>query len=233
MKREETKIINSIIIKSFESMKKNFTHALLTAIAITGATGFISCASNDDVADVNPTYNDVEKTVTTQFVLNIAAGEMPETRQSTTTVQKNSNFRGMKDAKLIGLSTGQTSYLAPFAGNSEDYAVKKTYDLGTLYSSTAVNNTGEKNATESSHRVLELTLPLTTDAMLVYGRAIPGNDDEENGKVVYNVDATPENTTFDLVSRITDANKYTQTCNLFALILNRIMLSEIKENVLL
>ncbi len=210
-------------------MKKLFNYALFGAIALTGAVGFTSCSSSDDVVE-NPNFNPETNEVTTQFVLNIASGEMPSTRQSADVVQKNNNFRGMQDAKLIALSTGKAStWLAPFEGTSTSYAVNKTYDLGTLYAQNAVTNSGTTNAESSSRRVVELTMPLTTDAMLVYGRAITGTDDEDNGKVVYSVNSTPENTTFDLVSRLTDADQYTQTCNLVALIINRIMLSEVTE----
>jgi hypothetical protein len=221
-------------------MKKIRFIAYAGAIALL-STGFASCASNDEIADQNPTYDPVEKTVTTQFVLNIASSEMPETRQSATTVQKAKNFRGMQDAKLIGLSTGKTYdpdhptyWLAPFAGTSTGYTVNKTYDLGTLYGTTAVDNNPESdNAENSSHRVVELTLPVQTDAMLVYGRAIPGDDVEENGKVVYAVNATPESTTFSLVSRLGDNSEaYTQTCNLAALLLNRVMLSQVAAHPL-
>ena len=225
-------------------MKKFFNLTLLSAIALTGTSVFTGCSSSDDiilpveqkkVAD-NPTYDPVGQTVTTQFVLNISAATNNNTRQTATTVQRNANFRGMKDAKLIGLATN-SSYLAPYAGgttttdwNATSGIKSKMYDLGTLYGANAVSNTGTDNADNSSHRVVELTLPLTTDAMLVYGRAIPSGTDEENGKVVYNVTTAPENTTFDLVSRLGDNNaKYVQTCNLAALVLNRIMLSEIAE----
>ena len=228
-------------------MKKNYVYALMSAIALTGAMGLTSC-SEEEMVDVNPTYDSVEKTVTTRFVLNIASDEMASTRQSATTVQKNNNFRGMQNAKLIGLSTGKTYdsehptfWLAPFSGSSTGYSVIKSYDLGTLYANGSINNTGAEDPTaanptnstnrnSSSHRVVELTLPLQTDAMLVYGRAIPAGDNEENGKVVDNVNATPENTTFELVPRLEDSQAYTQTCNLAALILNRIMLSQVAEH---
>ena len=217
-------------------MKKYFNYALASAIVLLSTNVFIACSSSDDLAvEDNPTYDPVAKTVTTQFVLNVAGGEMNATRQSATTVQRNANFRGMQDAKLIGLATGNSSYLAPFAGGATvtDWSAAsgtkaKTYDLGTLYGATAVNNTDANNANNSSHRVLELTLPLTTDAMLVYARAIPSGTDEENGKVTANITANPENTTFDLVPRI--ANKkdsYDQTCNLTALIINQILKSEV------
>lgn len=212
-------------------MKKISIYAFMSAIALTGAVGFTSCSSNDDVTtDVNPSYDPVAQTVNTKFVLNINPAEQGTTRQTSTTVQKANNFRGMKDAKLIGLSTGKaSSFLAPFLSSSTGFDVNHTYDLGTLYASGSVDNEPESdNADNSSHRVVELTLPLKTDAMLVYGRAIPGTDLEENGSVVYNVAATPENTTFTLVPRMSDADAYTQCCDLATAILNRIMLSEVE-----
>ena len=217
-------------------MKKIMSFAYKSAIALLSVGFFAACSSSDDTAlDPNPTYNTETKSVTTKFVLNVSSAS--NMRQASATVQKANNFRGMKDATLIGLSTGKgSSYLAPFLGSSTGFEVKKTYDLGTLYASGSVDNTSDNNAEKSSHRVVELTLPLKTDAMLVYGRAIPVTkqegtttvtDLEENGSVVYNVNATPESTTFSLVSRMSDAATYTQCCNLAATILNQIMLSEV------
>lgn len=216
-------------------MKKYSIYAFMSAIALTGAVSSSSCSSSDDtVAEDNPNYNSVTNEVTAHFVLNVSSATSGDTRQTATTVQKNANFRGMQDAKLIGLATGNSSDLAPYAGGATvtDWTVSgtkaKTYDLGTLYGATAVDNTGDNNAESSSRRVLELTLPLSTDAMLVYARAIPSGTDEENGKVTSNITATPENITFDLVSRIGDRQtSYNETCNLAALIINRILKSEV------
>lgn len=212
-------------------MKKYFTYALASAIALAGASGFTSCSSDslsDLSGNVNPTYNAVDNTVTAQFVLNVATNTYQNgTRQSANIVQKNANFRGMKDAKLIGLSTGHSSYLAPYNGEATtdpSYKVKKTYDLGTLYAANSVDNTGTNNRDNSSRRVLQLVLPMQTDAMLVYARAIPTGTDEENGKVTMNVTGNPENTTFDLVSRLGDnTTSYDQTLAMSAAIINRIM----------
>ena len=217
-------------------MKKYFFFATMSAIALAGTLGLTACSSEDEVAAVenNPTYDPVAKTVNTQFVLNVSSATSDVTRMTATTVQKNGNFRGLQDAKLIGLSTGNSSYLAPFAGGATvtDWTASgtkaKTYDLGTLYGATAVDNTGTNNADNSSRRILELTLPLQTDAMLVYARAIPSGTDEENGKVTSNIATNPENITFDLVSRLGDRQtSYNETCNLAALIINRILKSEV------
>ena len=205
-------------------MNKRLMFAMTGAIALAGSMGLGSCSSEDEVVDVNPTYNNVTNEVTTQFVLNVATAPNQFTRQSSATVQRASNFRGMQDAHLIGLSTGNSSWLAPFAGNSTGYTVNKTFDLGTIYGSSAVNNQGTNNEDNSSHRVLELAMPINTDAMLVYARAIPSGSDEDNGKVTMNITATPENSTIDLVSRLNNrGTEYEQTCALGAAILNRIL----------
>ena len=208
--------------------KKYFFYAMMSAIALAGTLGLTACSSDDEVAAVenNPTYDPVAKTVNTQFVLNVAAGNMNTTRQSSDIVQMNTNFRGLQDAKLIALSTGKSTYLAPFNGGSTSaLAVNKTFDLGTLYGSSAV--VAANNETSSSNRILELAMPLQTDAMLVYARAIPKTDKEENGQVVMNVTNNPENTTFNLVSRIGDkSTEYNQACALGATILNLVLDAE-------
>ena len=205
--------------------KKYFFYAMMSAIALAGTLGLTACSSDDEVAAVenNPTYDPVAKTVNTQFVLNVAGGEMNTTRQSSDIVQMNTNFRGLQDAKLIALSMSHSTYLAPYNGEtSSAFNVNKTFDLGTLYGSSAV--IAANNETSSSNRILELAMPLQTDAMLVYARAIPETDKEENGQVVMNVTNNPENTTFDLVSRINNRNEeYNQTCALGATILNYVL----------
>ena len=106
-------------------MKKYFNFAFLSAIALVGTLGFTACSSTDDTVageskvEDNPTYDAVAQTVTAQFVLNVSsAANDNTTRQSATTVQKNANFRGMQDAKLIALATGNSSYMAPYAGGA-------------------------------------------------------------------------------------------------------------------
>lgn len=217
-------------------MKKYFNSALVIAIAFLGTCAFTACSSEDSVTtDNNPTYDPAANTVKTQFVLNIASPSMSSTRQSAVTVQKDHNFRGMEDAILIGLKTGSaSSFIAPLI-NTTSVIVKQSYDLGTLYGNTVVDNEGTNNAENSSRRVVELTLPTGTDAMLVYGRAIvPTNISEEtarniaNGKVNVSIDKEAVvGTTFDLVSRWSDIDVYNNTCELAALIMNRILASNV------
>ena len=206
-------------------MKKLFNYALIGAIALTGSTMLTSCSSSDDAAaeNTNPNYDPVAQTVKTQFVLNVSSAANNNTRQSSTTVQRNTNFRGIQDAKLIALSATNPTYLAPFNGESTTaFDVCKTFQLGTLYGSSAV--TPGSNQTSSSNRILELAMPLKTNSMLVYARAIPSGVVEEDGKVTMTITEAPESSTISLVSRLNNrGTEYNQTCDLGATILNRIL----------
>ena len=207
-------------------MKKRLLFAMMGAIALTGSMVLSSCSSEDEVADVNPTYNSVTNEVTTEFVLNVPSAAQQTTRMSSDAVQRNSNFLGMQDAHLISLSTGKSTWLAPFAGSTTGYEVVKNFDLGTLYGTSAV--TAANNSTSSSRRVLQLALQLKTDAMLTYARAIPGSDPNESGKVDWTVGDTPDAASFKLVSRIgSRSTEFNQTSALACKILNRIVESEI------
>ena len=87
-------------------MKKNFIYALMSAIALTGATMFSACSSSEDTADVNPNYNPEKNEVTTQFVFNVASGNTSTTRQSAVATQASSSlaandFRGIDHSYIM------------------------------------------------------------------------------------------------------------------------------------
>lgn len=224
-------------------MNKTKFYAYAGAIALL-SIGFTACSSEDEVAEVNPTFDPVAGTVTTNFVLNVSSAQNTQTRMTAATVQKNENFRGMQDARLFVLKTGKAeSFLAPYLGGT--ITPLKTFDLGNLYTTSQVSNAGTNNAENSSHRILELAMPLTSDAMLVYGRAIKASADADDavGAIItnYGTVADPSKITFDLKSRLlkseiiadptTNANYtvYNNTRKLAALIFNVIMKAETKE----
>lgn len=222
-------------------MKQLFNFALIGAIALTSATMFVGCNSSEDsvAENNNPNYNEKTNDVNVQFVLNVATAPNQFTRQSDETVQRDQNFRGIQNATLVGLATGNPGVLAPYLGGTTTTnwdatsGIKaKFYDLGTLYGSSAVNNEGTNNRDNSSRRVLQLSMPIATDAMLVYGRAIPNADTEENGKVTMTIGTAPENIKFELNQRLDEEreDEYDETCDLAVTILNRIIASAIAGN---
>ena len=88
----------SINKKTFESMKKNFVFAMMSAIALTGAVCVSSCSSSEDVADVNPTYDG--EAVKTTFTISI--GDVKSTtRMAADAVQADEAFQGMTDIYLF------------------------------------------------------------------------------------------------------------------------------------
>ena len=202
-------------------MKKYFNFALLSAIALTGTMGFTACSSSDDVAAVenNPTYDPVNGTVKSQFVLNIA-NNVKATRSGGTTVQAGGeNFRGIDNALLFAYKTsGQGFVDATFVGA----AAANRYDLGTVAAAGTIDNDGSK-----SHRILELAMPTGTDALLFYGKAIRTStaQDSEEGKVTYSVSgSTATAFHFDLTKRVGDnKTKFEHTAEILAAILTKII----------
>ena len=199
-------------------MKKTFIYAMLGAIALTGATTVTSCTSTDDVAEVNPTYNPETGEITSQFVLNVAtnAKDNASTRSGATTVQNSGNFRGINNTVLLAYQTGGQNFIGATQIKAD---AAKRYDLGMVAAENSIT-------AANSHRILELSIPTETDALLFYGKAIKGNgSDIEAGKVTYNVTGSKANQfTFSLNSRVGDnETKFQQTANLLAAILNRII----------
>ena len=208
-------------------MKKYFNFAFLGAIAFVGTFGFTACSSSDDTVaenlkvEDNPTYDPVNGTVTSQFVLNIASDTKSKGRRSSaTTVQAGGeNFRGIDNALLFAFKTsGQGFVDATFAGA----AAANRYDLGTVAAAGSLDNDGS-----NSHRILELAMPTGTDAMLFYGKAIKTgtSDVNEDGKVTYSVSgSTATAFHFDLNARVgANATRYEHTAQVLAAIMTRII----------
>ena len=204
-------------------MKKLMNFAYAGAIALISAVSFTACSSSDDAAmDPNPTYNEEKGTVTAQFVLNIASDTKQNSlRSAGTTVQAGGeNFRGIDNTVLFAYRTNGTRFVN---ATSAEAAAAKRYDLGSLVASGSLDNDGS-----NSHRILELSIPTGTDAMLFYGKAIKGTlDNYEAGKVtvtIPNLTATGFN--FALNSRIVstaDENRYTYTAELLAAVMTKII----------
>ena len=145
-------------------MKKQSIYALMSAIALAGAVGLSACSSSkDDVGEVNPGYNAQTGDVPVQFVLNISTNSQGKTRMSAGNVQEGTvPFRGIQNAKLY-------SFKLPDDG-SHVYASTlkdRVYDLDMLIDAGGLNPSG----TPKSRRVLEMSLPIGTNTLMMWGRA--------------------------------------------------------------
>ena len=201
-------------------MKKYFNYALFGAIALTSSTMLAGCSSSDDAtADItNPNFDASTGFVKSQFVLNIAS--KAQTRSDPTTVQAGGeNFRGIDNTLLFAFKTSGNGFVD---ATTADAAAANRYDLGTVAAANSLDNDGS-----NSHRILELSMPTGTDAMLFYGKAIKSSTDkdEEVGKVTYSIPAsTATGFSFALNNRVAgNSDKYEHAAQILAAIMTKIV----------
>ena len=159
-------------------MKKNFKYALLGAIALTGAVSFSACQSSDEVVE-NPNYNPEDKTVKTEFVINVTQpGE--RTRQPAS-VTGNGTFQGMRNIYLLSFTAAPTT--ASVIESSQ------VHSLNDYPSSAALS--GE--VTNSSSKWYTLYIPTQTTNFLFYAKTVNGTptNSAKDGKLNYSVEASP------------------------------------------
>lgn len=204
-------------------MRKLIKLAFAGAIALAAVACSNKIEEQQDNID-NPNFNPATKEVTTQFVLSVNTGG-PKTKMSATSVQKANNFLGIDEAHVLAYKTNMSVTdlsVEPFVLSSSK-VTDRNYPLGILYSNGSID--AANNATSSSNRIVQLSVPVDVDAMLFYGKAINSTTNNSTGKLVYNVDKTPSNTHFDLVKRLEDEVSYKHTGDLLVFIVNRIISS--------
>ena len=159
-------------------MKKINQFALMSAIALTGLVGFSSCSSSDEATETNPNYNPTTKEVLAKFVFNVSTGnastsggsqaapELTEgiTRQSSAATQASvsETFRGIDNAVLFSFKQGTDGKTI-----ATPITADKRFDLSRIIAAGAISD-------DQSSRVVETSLPLNSNTLLFYGRAIPG-----------------------------------------------------------
>lgn len=193
-----------------KTMKKLFYPSL---IALVGITGLVACSSSDE-AGVEPGPNYVPETneVVAQFVFNVSTGNTPMRMTSAATQAVNTEtFRGIDNAALFSYKQGSDGKHLAAASKAD-----KRYDISRILGRSEITK-------DKSHRVIETSLPINTNTLLFYGKAIRGSvstDEQENNlsaKDVYGYlekyslaggntdqDLTLSATTFELCSRIED-----------------------------
>lgn len=127
----------------------------LTAAMLTGAAMFTSCSNEDDMGNVNPTYDG--ESVKTQFAINIPAAKQADTRLGQDIVQ------GQDDPKFRGI--GNIS-LIPFTGTPGSGGTAGTIiNLGAIQPDELGKGTGAKV-------YYDVDLATGVNNFLFYGEAI-------------------------------------------------------------
>lgn len=144
-------------------MKKIKKFAYAGAIALLSVVGFTACSSSDGVAEVvepSPNYNPETNEVYTQFVFNVATGNTMRQTSAATQATSSDAFRGINSAVLLSFKqTDDNKHI------SAATVADKRYDLESIMSSGSIDQT-------NSHRVIETSLPLNTNSLIFYGKAI-------------------------------------------------------------
>lgn len=126
----------------------------LTAAMLTGAAMFTSCSNEDDMGNVNPTYDG--ESVKTQFAINIPYTSNANTRMSADNTQSQGTptFLGMYNIKLIPMT--------------ETGADNK--DFTSILSLAAITVNGDNDLEESFRKVYsDVNVPVGTKNFLFYG----------------------------------------------------------------
>ncbi len=193
-----------------------------TKFFVLGAISILALVAcqREPQAPVNPTYNPDDNTVLTKLILNVSSASGSETKQTAEAVQAGGgNFRGMQDVHLLTYDIPDAKHGPKGADDFFLYDLTsatqgKDFDLGVMM----LPGTADS---EKGTRVLELALPLQTNAILLYGRATrTGLDADEK---LGHVDAsgnTLADVTFSLKNRM---NNQLDKFKLFGDLMGRIL----------
>ncbi len=172
---------------------------------LAGAIVLASAVACTPKEAINPNFDAKTNTVNADFVFNVSTGMTPQTKMSSANTQATTaeTFRGISDAQLFAYKLGVANDGKHVATAT---ASDKTYSLGNLLTQGALDPDGSPK----SRRVIELALPLETNALMFWGKApqTGSNPDVEQGKVDFNAsNADISNHAFSLVRAFPSAKE--------------------------
>lgn len=184
-----------------------------------------ACQREAKVAD-NPTYDPVENTVKTQFVMSVSTGTGKDTKTTAEMAQvgDDAKFLGMDQVHLLAYHLDD-SYKTPSHGHyffktmvEKDgqltpVAAVRDFNLGTLFGEGTVSSS-------KSSRTVELAFPLGTNAIAFYGKATKMYDDDLQGYTKTEGDVKNLGSIkYSLKSRLTNETAFQAGANFFSGIL--------------
>lgn len=197
---------------------KFFTSVLLGAIAIVGC--------QREPVNVNPSFNPETDEVNAAFIMSVSTGTSGKTKMSAESAQRADNFLGINDAKLILYADPDSPHA--WVKSTDGAHVKHNYNLGPVYTNGQID--AENNSSSSSNRVLQLTIPVGSEAALFYGKANNPTPGKARGKMQFTIDEDPKKTWFGVESIIGDDDKvaeYDATGDLMIYAINAIISTSI------
>lgn len=163
-------------------MKKFNQLAYAGTLMLAGTLGFAACSSDDDMANVNPSYDG--ESVKTQFAINIPANST-KSRMTSGKAQEGGAFLGMQDIKLI-----------PMTLSGSEKAEDKDLHAQDLSN---ITKTGWDNSTIHAKMYNNVEMALGVNHAVFYGAAIYESEADETG-LTYTPGTKVGDITFNLVS---------------------------------
>lgn len=158
---------------------------------------------------INPGYSTADNTVLAKLVFNISTGngnktDKDQTKMTADAVQADGTFRGMDAVHIVPYKLLGKDHL--YVGQGDDITSESFKAIGDINLSTLIGS----SASTSASRIVEVKLPLGTDAITLYGKATKteGADDAEGiVDLTYSpttsMDNTPNTILFKLADRLT------------------------------
>lgn len=142
-------------MKKFKNM--NFAYGAVALLI--GAMTFSACSSDEEVVNVNPSFDG--ESVKTQFAINIPRAAQTKTRMTGGNTQADgTGFLGMKDIRLYPFTLA--------SGTTEPTSIASVITLAPL----AKNDIyGKEDNSPSSKIYSDVTIPVGTNHFLFYGQA--------------------------------------------------------------
>lgn len=199
----------------------------------------VACQQEPERIPDNPNYNPETKEVTAQFVMNVSTNSAnAETRMTAEDVQTpGTAFRGMDKVHIL-------TYNLDYTAQSGDHFIFNDGSVSGSWPASAVGTrdydlakvlVANEISENQSSKVLEMSLPLQTNAVLIYGRAPKSKTSTtDDGSVTAAGDLIskfPSNLTFSLDSRLSDTEyaAFNQFTDLISRILTGILRSGLRQ----
>ena len=174
-------------------------------------------ACEREPAPQNPTYNSEANTVNVEFVLNVSTGTGKDTKTTPKYAQVGGSFLGMDQVHMLAYQLDDSNlgkgtaasqghfFFNPWVGTGDAaHAVAATRDfsLGALFNADEIDD-------KNSSRVIELALPLGTNAVAFYGKATKTADSDYQGSAKASGDPADLRTLkFSLESRMASQDRF-------------------------
>ena len=175
--------------------------------------GFVACTKNP--VDVNPDFDPDTNTVKTQLILNVSTNNAATKMPASTVQEEGNGFRGIDKVHMLTYSLGYSCKHGDYFMYKVDdptSVATRDFDLGSLLTSSDITSS-------NSSRTLELSVPLSVNAIMLYGMAPKTGTDDAQGAVTADgtaLGASLSSLNFSLVNRLKDENAFTGMCNLLS-----------------